>query len=76
MLGDTGGSAFGGFYLPAMDALVRLGAAVVPAVERVAGGPDELAAANALGVLHALGQPLDRWRHRTDAYARAVMEAR
>jgi len=50
-LGDTSGSAFGGFYLPAMDALVRVGPAAVPAVARCArrGGGD--AAENAARLL-------------------------
>lgn len=51
-LANTHGSAFGGFYLPAMDALWKLGR-TEPLQARL-GGP-ELAAANALGVLGALG---------------------
>lgn len=49
------GSAFGGFYLPAMDALVKLGRAAEPAVRRMAREGGEVEAANAVGVLAALG---------------------
>lgn len=51
-LGAVSASAKGGLHLPAMDALCKLGAAA--AVEPLLAGP-ELAAANALGVLGALG---------------------
>ena len=51
-LANTSGSVLGGFYLPAMDALIKLGAA--SEVRTWAEGP-ELVAANALGVLGALG---------------------
>lgn len=61
-LGNTHGSAFGGFYLPAMDALAKIGPAVVPALHTMLPSAPEIAAANALGVLHALGQPLRAWR--------------
>jgi HEAT repeat protein len=63
-LGDSTGSAFGGFYLPAMDALWRVGAPARPALERAARTAPEVAAANAIGVLLALGDPPDRWRQR------------
>jgi len=52
-LGNTSGTAHGGYYLQAMDALVKLSA--VQAAERCLGA-GEVAAANALGVLHALDQ--------------------
>lgn len=73
-LGDSTGSAFGGFYLPAMDALWRIGEPARAALERCAAGADELPAANAVGVLLALGDPPSRWsRLRGDAI-RAVLE--
>lgn len=60
-LGDTHGSAFGGFYLAAMDALCRFGQAAVPALtEHVRVAPD-LEAANALGVLAMLGVDSRSW---------------
>jgi len=52
-LGNTSGSVLGGFYLPAMDALIKLGSA--RDLERLLRGP-ELVAANALGVLGAVGR--------------------
>ncbi len=52
-LGNTSGTSTGGFYLPAMDALVKL-EAVDAAAELL--GSTEVVAANALGVLGALGQ--------------------
>ncbi len=51
-LGNTHGSAMGGFYLPAMDALWKLGDAE-PLLALLPG--PALPAANALGVLGALG---------------------
>lgn len=74
LLGETQGSAFGGFYLPAMDALVRLGPAVAGAVGAVADSADAIAAANAVGVLRALGLPVDRWRARPEPVVRAALE--
>ncbi len=74
LLGETQGSAFGGFYLPAMDALVRLGPAVAGAVGAVADSADAIAAANAVGVLRALGLPVDRWRARSEPVVRAALE--
>ncbi len=57
-LGNSTGSAFGGFYLPAMDALVRIGAAARPALQRAAQGAHPEAAANARCVLTAIaGEP-------------------
>lgn len=53
-LGETSGSAFGGFYLPAMDALVRIGAPARPALERAARDSNPQVAANAAGALAAL----------------------
>ncbi len=54
-LADVTGSAFGGFYLPAMDALVRIGPAATDAVRRAIPTLGETGAANARGVLAALG---------------------
>tara|TARA_B110000495_G_C22769754_1_gene450501 strand:- start:330 stop:683 length:354 start_codon:yes stop_codon:yes gene_type:complete len=51
-LGNTHGSAEGGFYLPAMDALWKVGDS--KCLRRSLDGP-EFVAANALGVLVALG---------------------
>ena len=73
-LGDCTGSAFGGFYLPAMDALVRIGEPARAALERCAAGPDELPAANAVGVLIALGDPPSRYAHLRGDSVRAVLE--
>lgn len=53
-LGNSTGSAFGGFYLPAMDALVRIGAAARPALERATRSPHPEAATNARCVLAAI----------------------
>jgi len=52
-LGDVHGSALGGFYLPAMDALWKLGKPEVLGPVLRAG---ELPAANAVGVLAAMGE--------------------
>ncbi len=60
-LGDTHGSALGGFYLPAMDALMKLGAAAVPALTTVAARGADLAAAHAVSVLLAAGEDVGRW---------------
>ncbi len=61
-LGNTTGSAFGGFYLAAMDALWKYGAVAIPALrDAVATAPD-VAAAHALGVLIALGEDPAPWR--------------
>lgn len=56
-LGDTSGSAFGGFYLPAMDALVRIGAPARAALERATRDHNPQVAANATGALAALSGP-------------------
>lgn len=53
-LSNTHGSALGGFYLPAMDALWKLGAADVLAP--LLSSPEELVVANAVGVLGMLGE--------------------
>jgi len=74
-LADATGSAFGGFYLPAMDALWRIGPAARPALERCALGANPLAAGNAVGVLIALGEPAARWQGSRNEYVRAVLEA-
>lgn len=55
-LSNTHGSAMGGFYLPAMDALVKTGPAALPPVRRIAAEGTEVEAANAVGVLAALGE--------------------
>jgi len=49
-LGNMSGSALGGFYLPAMGALVKIGQAAVPALERATrrGSSDERAHAEAV----------------------------
>lgn len=60
-LADTHGSAFGGFYLPAMDALVKLGPVAEGPLRRMARDGGEIEAANAVGVLAALGLPVDAW---------------
>ena len=55
-LGDVSGSALGGFHLPAMGALVKLGARAVEPVRSVAERATGEAALNALGVLEALAE--------------------
>lgn len=55
-LGETSGSAFGGFYLPAMDALVRIGTPARAALERAARDGNPQVAANAAGALVALSE--------------------
>lgn len=54
-LADATGSAFGGFYLPAMDALVRIGPVAETALRRALPSMTPTAAENARGVLAALG---------------------
>lgn len=53
-LDHNSGSALGGFHLPAMGALYKLGAAARPILERVARGGSEQARGNAMAVLEAL----------------------
>ena len=53
-LSNMHGSALGGFHLPAMGALYKLGAPAVPELVRVASAGEE-AGVNAVGVLEALG---------------------
>ena len=48
------GSALGGFHLPAMGALYKLGSAARPVLEHVAKSGSELAQANASAVLQVL----------------------
>ena len=60
-LGDTHGSAFGGFYLAAMDALSRFGPVAVPALTEHVRVAPELSAANALGVLAMAGVNTQEW---------------
>ncbi|MSP57142.1 MAG: HEAT repeat domain-containing protein [Myxococcales bacterium] len=61
-LSNTTGSAFGGFYLPAMDALWKLGHAALPALTAALATSPEPQATHALGVLLALGQDAAPWR--------------
>jgi HEAT repeat protein len=61
-LADTHGSAFGGFYLAAMDALWKLGAVARPALTTLVAEAPEIPAAHALGVLHAGGTDISAWR--------------
>jgi HEAT repeat protein len=56
LLGDDAGSALGGFYLAAMDALVKIGGAATPALERLARSSNGKASANASGILSALAR--------------------
>jgi hypothetical protein len=63
-LGDVSGSALGGFFLPAMDALWKIGSPAIPALTAFLARAPEVAAANAVGVLGALG--VDTRRHRDD----------
>jgi HEAT repeat protein len=60
-LGNTSGSAFGGFYLAAMDALWKLGAHAAPALHEAVRSAPDTAAAHALGVLVALGHDPNPW---------------
>ncbi len=60
-LGNTSGSAFGGFYLAAMDALWKFGAHAAPALHEAVRSAPDTAAAHALGVLVALGHDPNPW---------------
>lgn len=60
-LSDTHGSALGGFYLPAMDALRKFGRAAAAPLQRVVAEGAEVEAANAVGVLAAIGEDVRRW---------------
>jgi hypothetical protein len=71
-LSDTSGSAFGGFYLPAMDALVRLGPVAVPALRRWMRTADEEGLANAVGVLAAIGEDVSPYLRHPSAVVQAV----
>ena len=53
-LSNTHGSALGGFYLPAMDALWKIGE--IPPLLALLRSDEELVVANAAGVLGALGE--------------------
>lgn len=76
-LGDIQGSAFGGFYLPAMDALAKIGRPAVPALRRLAAEGREIDAANAVGVLATLGDDLELWSgDRRGAVAAVVRRSR
>ncbi len=72
-LGNTSGSVMGGFYLPAMDALIKLGNSRV--LVALVDGP-ELIAANALGVLGALGETTRLNRALHDPRPRVAKAAR
>jgi hypothetical protein len=54
-LGNIHGSALGGFYLAAMAALVKIGPLALPALEAFVWEAPEVAAANAVGVMGAIG---------------------
>jgi HEAT repeat protein len=60
-LGNTSGSAFGGFYLAAMDALWKFGDPAAPALREAVRSAPDTAAAHALGVLVALGHDPSPW---------------
>jgi len=55
-LANMHGSALGGFHLPAMGALLKLGAPAVPELVRVASEGEEVPGMNAVGVLEAMGR--------------------
>ena len=75
-LGNTSGSAFGGFYLAAMDALTKIGPAAEPALNAVLHTAPDTEAAHALGVLVALGHDPGMWRNdRRIAVARLAAAA-
>jgi hypothetical protein len=54
-LDDTTGSAFGGMYLPAMEAICRIGPGTIQGLRQRARGQGEIGAANAVGAIAALG---------------------
>jgi hypothetical protein len=60
-LGNTHGSALGGFYLPAMDALAKYGPEASPVLHQVATRGPEIAAAHAVSVLAAGGVDVHPW---------------
>lgn len=70
-LGDRHGSALGGFYLPAMDALSKIPAAV-PALEAAAASADDEVAAHAVASLAAAGRPVGRWEEDPRPAVRAI----
>jgi HEAT repeat protein len=74
-LANTHGSALGGFYLPAMDALVRTGPPALPAVRALARAGAEVPAANAVGVLAALHDDVRPWLRDARRPVRDVAEA-
>lgn len=73
-LGDTHGSALGGFYLPAMDALQKLGRAAFPALRATARQATEITAAHAVGVLAAGGEDVRGWASDPRPTVRALAE--
>lgn len=74
-LSDRQGSAFGGFYLPAMDALRKIGPPAVSALERAAASTTEDTAAHAVSVLGAMGADLGRWRSDPRGAVRKIVAA-
>jgi HEAT repeat protein len=76
-LANLHGSALGGFYLPAMGALIKLGAPAVPALTRAAREDGEIAALNAVGALEAIGarQALEEVARGDGASARSAADA-
>jgi HEAT repeat protein len=74
-LSDRQGSAFGGFYLPAMDALRKIGPPAAPALTQIVASGAEDAAAHALSVLTTLGVDPRPWRADPRATVRAMVEA-
>jgi hypothetical protein len=73
-LSNTHGSAMGGFYLPAMDALWKIGdpTALLPLLS----SSEELVVANALGVLLMMGEHGQRRRFIDDPRRRVRAVAR
>jgi len=73
-LSNTHGSALGGFYLPAMDALWKLG--VPEPLAALLRSDEELVVANAIGVLGAMGRPEAVRGLESDARPRVAAAAR
>lgn len=71
-LGDTHGSALGGFHLPAMDALTKLGPPASGALQAAASTAPPIAAAHAVSVLAATGHDVGRWANDPRPEVRAV----
>ena len=73
-LSNTHGSALGGFYLPAMDALWKLGDADAPAA--LLHSDEALVVANAIGVLGGMGEGARVQRFVRDPRPRVAQAAR